>query len=268
MSLPWIDIMLENIKNEYSKPHPQYSIKEVNENDMKYIYSIVNNNSQFDELNLKKQILDDLKNNKAVIWKSYSPLGEIIYIGDKEYVNIPVWWRCIRLLSKSPVRIVIFSHLSLRMMPEHGQPIKAQNINGGYTNRCNAKAIVIYRKEETVRVMIHELLHASCSDPYHNNISYLESDTEAWAEMIQCAMVANGNENEWKKLMKKQIDYSLVQSATLRDNHNVLSENDYAWRYTTGKFNIWKNLGLDVPEIPKKYKAINSLRLTIDEPTY
>jgi len=35
MSLPWIDIMLENIKNEYSKPHPQYSIKEVNENDMK-----------------------------------------------------------------------------------------------------------------------------------------------------------------------------------------------------------------------------------------
>ena len=268
MSLPWVELMLASIKKEYSKPHPQYSIKEITCDDMKYINYVVKNSSQFDELNLKQKILDDLKENRTGIWKSYSPLGEIIYIGDKERVNLQVWWRCIRLLSKRPVRIIIFSHPSLRMMPEPGHPVKAQHINGGYANRCDGRSIVIYRKEEMTRVLIHELLHASCSDPYHAEVSDLESDTEAWAEIIQCAMVAEGKEKEWKAFMKKQIEYSIRQSATLRDNHNVVSKADYAWRYTTGKLDIWRKLGFNIPELPKAYSPITSLRLTIDEPTY
>jgi len=268
MPLPWVELMLESVKKEYSKPHPQYSIKEATSNDMKYINYIVKSSSQFDELNLKQQRLDDLKENRTGIWKSYSPLGEIIYIGDKERVNLQVWWRCIRLLSKRPVRIIIFSHPSLRIMPEPGHPVKAQHINGGYANRCDGRSIVIYRKEEMTRVLIHELLHASCSDPYHVDVSELESDTEAWAEIIQCAMAAEGKENKWKAFIKKQIEYSIRQSATLRDNHKVVSKADYAWRYTTGKLDIWRKLGFNIPELPKTYSPITSLRLTIDEPTY
>jgi hypothetical protein len=260
--------MLESVKNEYSKPHPQYSMKEPSRDDMKYIYQIVNGNNQFDQLNLKQKLLNELKMNRTGIWKSYSPLGEIIYIGDKERVNLPVWWRCIRLLSKRPVRIVMFSHPSLRMMPEPGHPVKAQHINGGYANRCDTRSIVIYRKEELTRVLIHELLHASCSDPYHVDTSDLESNTEAWAEIIQCAMVAEGKAAKWKACMERQIAYSLRQAATLRDNHRVVSKADYAWRYTTGKFEVWKGLGIPVSDLPKKYDPITSLRLTIEEPTY
>jgi hypothetical protein len=266
--LPWIEHILESIKAEYSKPHPQYSMKEPSQKDMKYIYSIVNKSSSFDKLNLKGQLINELKNNKTGVWKSYSPLGEILYIGDKERVNLQVWWRCIRLLSKKPVRIVIFSHSLLRMMPEKGHVVGPEHINGGYTNRCNSYSIVIYRKEELTRVLIHELLHASCSDPYTNDVSDIESNTEAWAEIIQCAMIAQGDINKWKTHMTTQIQYSLRQSATLRDNHNVLSKNDYAWRYTTGKFNVWKNLGIKIPDLPINYSPVLSLRLTPEEPTY
>jgi len=266
--LPWVELMLASVKKEYSKPHPQYSMKEVSNEDMRYIHHIVKDSSPFDELKLKHQLLTDLKNNRTGIWKSYSPLGEIIYIGDKERVNLPVWWRCIRLLSKRPVKIVIFSHPSLRMMPEPGRPVKAQHINGGYASKCDGRSIVIYRKEELTRVLIHELLHASCSDPYHMDTSDVESNTEAWAEMIQCAMIAEGKMDKWKACMRRQIEYSLRQSATLRDNHRVLSKADYAWRYTTGKFDIWKGLGLNIPDLPKKYEPITSLRLSIEEPLY
>ena len=266
--LPWVELMLASVKKEYSKPHPQYSMKEASANDMRYIYSIVRDSSPFDELKLKDQLVDGLKNNSVSVWKSYSPLGEIIYLGDKEMVNIQVWWRCIRLLSKKPVRIVIFAHPSLRLMPEPGHPVSAKHINGGYASRCDGQSIVIYRKEELTRVLIHELLHASCSDPYSSNISDLESNTEAWAEIIQCAMVAAGDQAKWMTAMNRQVDYSIKQSATLRDNHKVSSKADYAWRYTTGKFEVWKALGLNIPELPTNYTPVTSLRLTIEEPLY
>jgi hypothetical protein len=210
--LPWVELMLANVKKEYSKPHPQFSMTEPTKEDMKYIYSIVGDSAPFDELKLKEQLLGDLKNNKATIWKSYSTLGEIIYVGSEENQPINIWWRCVRLLSKKPVRIVIFAHTSLRLMPEKGEMVKAQHINGGYANRCDGRSIVIYRKEELTRVLLHELLHASCSDPYHDNVSHIESNTEAWAEIIQCAMVAAGNATKWKKCMNRQIYYSLRQS--------------------------------------------------------
>ena len=265
--LPWVDLMLNSVKKEYLKPHPDYSVVKPSISDMTYIDSIVKN-SNFDELHLKQHLMNDVKNNKAKIWKSICRHGEIIYIGSNEITPLHVWWRCVRLLSKTPVRVVIFGHSNLRSMPTHGTEVRAAHINGGYANRCDPSSIVIYRKEEATRVLIHELLHASCSDPHTENISHLESDTEAWAEMIQCAMMAKGLKTLWSKCMKEQIDYSLRQAATLRDNHKVHSEQDYAWRYTLGRLDVWRRLGLDVPEPPKIYEPLTSLRLTLKEPLF
>jgi hypothetical protein len=263
--LPWVDLLLDRVKNEYNEPYPNYTLVDATVNDMDYIKSIVKN-SDFDELNLKTDLMNDYTNGKASIWKSTCNHGEIIYIGDDEKVPLHVWWRCIRLLSKSPVRIVIFGSNNLRKMPEHGVAVRPAHINGGYANRCDSRSIVIYRKEEATRVLIHELLHASCSDPKTENTSRLESDTEAWAEIIQCAMIVKGAKTAWTACMKEQIAYSLRQAATLRDNHKVHSEKDYAWRYTLGRLDVWRNLGLDVSEPPKSYKALTSLRLTLKEP--
>ena len=140
--LPWVEPMLESVKKEYSKPHPQYSMKEPSSADMHYIYHIVKDSSPVDELKLKNQLLADLKMNRTGIWKSYSPLGEIIYIGDKERVNLPVWWRCIRLLSKRPVRIVIFSHPLIINTSKSLQPpllLAIANIPGSSTLLASEK---------------------------------------------------------------------------------------------------------------------------------
>jgi len=263
--LPWVDLLLERVKNEYNKQYPKYSVVEATHDDINYIHSIVKN-SDFDELNLKTHLMNDYKHGNASIWKSTCHHGEIIYIGDNEKVPIHVWWRCVRLLAKLPVRIVIFGSNNLRKMPTHGTAVRAAHINGGYANRCDPRSIVIYRKEEATRVLIHELLHASCSDPKTDSIPHLESDTEAWAEIIQCAMIAKGLKAAWSKCMKEQIAYSLRQAASLRDNHGVRSEQDYAWRYTLGRLDVWRRLGLDVPQIPESYEPLTSLRLTLKEP--
>lgn len=264
----WVDTMLQSVRKEYTYSSPKHNITDVTESDKNYIQSLVDMDNEFDTLQLKKKIMADVEEGNAIITKSSSMLGMIIIVHNEDYEpTFHIWWRIVRLLSKTPVRIVIFAHPLLRKMPNKDGPIEAKHINGGYAMRCDATSIIIYRQEEISRVMIHELLHASCSDPYHKSVEYIESDTEAWAEIILCAMAAKGNKNSYNRYMNEQILYSLQQAAVLRDKHKVHSDMDYAWRYTIGKFDVWKRLGLHIPDMPTKYTAIDSLRLTIHEPS-
>lgn len=262
--LPWLDDLLKLVSQEYSKELPSYTRSSITPDDMKYINTLLKDKDPFDELNLKQKMVDKLSKKKTSAWKTISDLGEIIYIGDEEQ-PIGVWWRCVRLLLKKPVRIVIFGHPSLRKMPHRGS-VGPQHINGGYAMRCDATSIVIYRKEEITRVLIHELFHASCSDPYHKDVSELEADTEAWAEIIQCAMIARGVKSSFLPIMKEQIEYSVNQSKILKERYNINNKNDYSWRYAIGRIEVWKKLGLHVPEYLQYYKKTDSLRLTLREP--
>ena len=260
--LPWVDDVLQRIKGDYSESPPEHTQEEFTQEDMKYAKSM-SVTDQFDTLGLKQEML-----HKGSI-KSVSSLGEILVIG---WTSPPwnTWWRAIRLLvakrGGGPVRILIFAHPKKRLLPQRNHPVKEEHINGGYAMRCDASSIVIYRKEEATRVLIHELLHASCSDPYHKETPHIEADTEAWAEIMLCGMAAHGSAASWRRLMREQINYSLRQAATLRDHHRVNTEADYAWRYTIGRLDVWRGLGLDVAEPPSHYTACESLRLTICEP--
>jgi len=259
--------MLQSVRKEYAYSSPKHTLADVTESDKQYIDSLVEDTNQFDTLQLKKKIMTQVKEGTAIITKSSSLHGTIIIVHRADYKpTFHIWWRIVRLLSEKPVRIVIFAHPSLRTMPSKG-PIEAKHINGGYAIRCDATSIIIYRQEEISRVMIHELLHASCSDPYHKSVECIESDTEAWTEIILCAMAAKGDKNSYNRYMNDQILYSVEQASVLRDKHKVHSESDYAWRYTIGKFEVWKRLGLHVPEIPKSSTMNRSLRLTIHEPS-
>jgi GH15 family glucan-1,4-alpha-glucosidase len=261
----WLIQLLDIIQKEYLLKAPTYHFSEPTKEDIEYITSKVSEDS-FDELGLKKKMIEEYNKKNAEIVKCTSEYGIIFIVKNKWEPPFNTLWRCVRLLAKKSVRIVIFAHPNLRTMPMKGHHIKAQHINGGYANRCDSTSIVIYRKEEAVRVLLHELLHASCTDPYHKTVPEIEADTEAWAEIIQCAMAAEGNKTKWNKYISEQIEYSLRQAAALRDNHNVNSMNDYAWRYAIGRLEVWKSLGFNVGEIPIKYEPIQSLRLTIHEP--
>ena len=201
--------------------------------------------------------------------KSVCELGEILLVSLHEAPFYPAWntwWRAIRLLSKTPVRIVIFGHPRRREVPSSKNIVGPEDVNGGSANRCDAKTIVIYRKEEATRVLIHELLHGSCSDPYYKTTPHIEADTEAWAEMILCGMTAKGQTSPWIRFMKEQISWTMRQTNVLRRQYNVHGPGDYAWRYITGKLEVWERLGIKIPWNYQSNALIPSLRFTICEP--
>jgi hypothetical protein len=271
--LPWVDGFLRPIREEYKKAPPRHELVEPSHADISYIRTLCADTDPFDTLGLKNDCYEALLSGKADILKSECELGSILLV---ELVEHPVrptwntWWRAIRILTgtaKKPVRIVIFGHPRLREMPKKmGEPITAEHLNGGMAERCNAGTIVIYRQEEVTRVLIHELFHASCSDPYYNPTPLIEADTEAWAEMVLCGMAAKGALQPWIRYMREQIDYALKQASTARNNHGVYSPKDYAWRYLVGRLDVWRRLGIQVPWFPANYKKITSLRFSVCEP--
>ena len=176
------------------------------------------------------------------------------------------WIRIFRLLSPDkPVRILWFASEEKRIPPPVGEPIGPPHVNGGYAQKCNAQSIVIYRREEATRVLIHELLHASCSDPTIDSVPRLEADTEAWAEVVLCAIASHGDQHKFNKFWAIQADYSVKQAAAARKFYGVNTDSDYAWRYLTGRLDRFKALGLPLPLEAERVQPLKSLRFTAEQ---
>ena len=268
-TLPWVERFLTPIEKEYGKAPPTHKLVSPTNDDRAYVLQHATENDPFDTAGLKHEMGEALQNGSATIHKCVAEgLGTILVV---QYDSSPfhppwnTWWRAVRLLAY-PVRIVIFAHPRRRETPPVGQNVEKGHVNGGAAMRCDPRSIVIYRKEEATRVLIHELFHATCSDPYHKETPQIEADTEAWAEMLLCGMAARGRTASWIHHMRKQIDWSVKQAATLRDRHNVRSFKDYSWRYLVGRLEVWRRLGIPVPSIPNQYTPVKSLRFTICEP--
>ena len=254
VALPWIDILLQNVKEEYQKKKPVITVTEPNTEDKQYIQKVLSEPIGFDADKLIKKSLDFPL--RKFQFDKYSILAYAYEIED-----IEKWFRIIRCLaSDKPVRVLYFGNLLTRFLPKHDHPIAPINVNGGYTQICSLTSIVIYRKEDAERVLIHESLHGLCSDP-DLPIAHLEANTEAWAEIIWTAFKAKGVKATWSRLMKKQIEYALNQSNYVEENHGVEDHTDYGWRYIRGRIDVWRSLGLSV-DIPYKKVAVKTLRLT------
>jgi hypothetical protein len=270
IELPWVQSLLEPIYKEYQTPPPKHSFGPVTHGDLTYIFKTAQEDDPFDTLHLKKETASALGAGRATVIKSVCPLGEILVVSFKKDPLHPpwnLWWRCVRLLSpQKKVRILMFAHPKERTLPKQGTRIGPKHVNGGAAFRCDPQSIVLYRKEEITRVLIHELLHASCSDPYHLDTPQIEADTEAWAEMVLCAMAAKGEQQPFVRHMREQIDWAVRQAATLQDAYQVYSPRDYAWRYLIGRLEVWRRLGLQVPSATSGYTNVHSLRFTICEP--
>lgn len=270
-SLPWAGPFLERVREEYKKSPPRHAEGQVTSDDLLYIFKTATEDDPFDIEGLKKDAASAIGAGRATVQKSVCPLGEILIVSFKASPLKPqwnTWWRAVRLLSPArPVRLLIFGHPQERVAPPPPHRIGPAHVNGGMAMRCNPQTIVIYRKEEVTRVLLHELLHASCSDPYHKDTPQIEADTEAWAEMLLCAMAAKGQPQVWVRHMREQIDWALKQAAALQDVYKVYSPKDYAWRYLIGRLDVWRTLGLRVAWPAKRENSnLRSLRFTVCEP--
>jgi len=154
-----------------------------------------------------------------------------------------------------------FMSESKRVFPDSG-PVGPANVNGGYCRACQPGTIVIYRREDALRVLIHELQHASCLDDHQMSVPELEAHTEAWAELIYAMVGAIVHRLRPDIAWSKQTAWSAAQNRRLRSEFGVTSSDAYAWRYTVGKERVWRSMGL--PVAAPRGKAI-SLQLGAPE---
>lgn len=155
--------------------------------------------------------------------------GVLAAMGNKKYYTI--YW---------------FMSDEKRRFPATGQIVGPLNVNGGYCRACAPATIVIYRREDALRVLIHELQHACCLDDHNMPIAQLEAYTEAWAEIIYAMVGAVVHHIRPENAWRIQTAWSAAQNRRLRNEFGVTGPTAYAWRYTVGKEEVWRAMGLPI----------------------
>lgn len=222
--------------------------------------------SPFDKLNLKKNMVE---NPSATYVVKKCPFGRIVILTENpnEFYPWNTWGRILEWFG-AYYQIYIYSSKQKRILPEKGenQQVGAEHVNGGYTYPCKHDCIVIYRYEEVTRVLIHELLHASCTDNMKNSVEVREAATETWAEFILVSILSKGNLEETKKLWLLQDHHIQDLNYTLYNFYNVKTIEDYASRYTILREKVLESFGftLDSNYTPKRIKSSRFTSIELD----
>jgi hypothetical protein len=242
--------------------------------------------SIYDELDLRGQMIDELQAGRAVLktWRGgYAKVLAVVYPNTK--IPWATFGKIFTAFGPPPKsgalwRIVWFAHPKKREFPSdafqsrsnitnertsqnEGQ-VTPKHINGGYAYACAPETIVIYREEEVERVLIHELLHAACTDDMDKPEWMREVLTETWAELFLVAILANGSLRKAKQLWKIQAQWIANQQHVLTTEYGVLTPDSFPWRYTVGRAAALENLGIKLPPPSSQPRLAlgNSLRFT------
>jgi hypothetical protein len=162
-------------------------------------------------------------------------------------------------------RVVWFAHPKKRVFPSlEDKNIQPQHINGGYAYACAPETIIIYREEEVERVLVHELLHAACTDDMSKPEWMREVLTETWAELFLVGILSQGSLRKAKKLWEIQSQWIADQEAVLVNEFHITKPEDFPWRYTVGRSSVLKGLGIALPppSADPKFMLGSSLRFT------
>jgi hypothetical protein len=276
-----IGTLLERVKDEFSKPEIEWETIGLNEKDMIFLRKECNTDSEFDPTNKRKKMFNGMINNELITVMYKCEYGQIIAIFETidQIAELPwdLWGRILRMFSESdrkPFKVYFLANKSLRLFPSGNDPITPENINGGYTYRCNPETIIIYRAEDATRVLIHELQHSCCLDRQENGLDIIEAETEAWAELFYIAILSQGKKYIFNDLLQRQSEWMIEQNKKIKmhmknPNTPIFLDNfkknimEFPWRYTIGKEQIWDNWGiLRKDKMKPVIKVNNSLRLT------
>lgn len=290
--------VLEGIVQKLKKSPFEWVRDEPTFEDLEHIKREGNSPSQFDPLGLRKQMTDDLASGKAVLKTKSGPFAKVLAV---VYPDTQIPWKTLGQIfsafgepkqkafgspgkGKGIWRVVWFAHPKTRVFPTTGelgeatatenvtQQIKAQaidlvqpqHINGGYAYACAPETIIIYREEEVERVLVHELLHASCTDDMSKPEWMREVLTETWAELFLVGILAQGSMRKAKKLWEIQAQWIADQEAVLVNEYKITKPEQFPWRYTVGRSSVLKALGIPLPppSADPKFMLGSSLRFT------
>jgi len=263
--------ILENLENEFNSAEPEWKLWDFTEEDMKFLKEECSTTSEFDPLNKRNALFNDLLNQKAILQVKECKFGKVVVVYENmEQINdLPwgLWGRILRIYTDSheekPFKIYLLANTHLREFPSGHKPIRPENINGGYTYRCNRQSILIYRAEDATRVLLHELLHSACTDNPENDVDTIEAETEAWAEFIYICILSRGVKHIFNDLLKRQSEWIIKQNNEVRKHMKNPDSREFPWRYTIGKEEVWRRWGiLKEGSMAPPIKLHNSLRLT------
>lgn len=248
-----LDILTENVR---SLNKQVWHDDELTEEDKTILKRESESSDTFDKLHLRKNLYNDFINNKAfTLVKKTTNARVVILTNNKEQIYPWELWSKIFEWFGNPSngshwQIYLYASGTERLLPSEG-PIGPEHLNGGYTYPCKPDCIVIYRYEEATRVLIHELLHASCTDNHDNSVEVKEAATEVWAELFLVALLSNGNKKKAYDLWRIQDHYIQDLNYTVRTFHHVNSPSDYGARYTIMREKVFEDYGI---LLDSKYK--------------
>jgi len=263
---PLIDIVLDTVRQEFKKPAPSWQPIPLEPTDLQFLHQECNQASEFDPTNKRQAMYANLLQGNAPVVIARCPYGQITVVleTDAQRTDIPwaLWGRILRIYSDkkqgdtTPFKVFVMASPSLRTFPPGNQPITPENINGGYTYRCNKETILIYRAEDATRVLLHELQHSCCLDHPEQGVDIVEAETEAWAELLWVALLSEGDPNLFQALLSRQSTWMVIQNEEVRKhmkrkasskgpiNNGSVREEPFPWRYTLGKEEVWRRWGL------------------------
>lgn len=262
--------VLDRIKKEFELPEVVWENAEVDKNDLKFLHTECNMPSEFDPLNKRLNMFNDMVSGNAYILISKCKYGQVFVAFEtmEQMAELPwdLWGRILRMFSephRNPFKIFFLANKNLRKFPVDNDPIRPENINGGYTYKCNPETIVIYRAEDATRVLIHELQHSCCLDKPENSIDIMEAETEAWAELFYVAILSRGKKYIYNDLLKRQSEWIRKQNAKVRKHMADPNSQEFPWRYTIGKEDVWRRWNiLSKEDLAPPIQLEDSLRLT------
>lgn len=224
--------------------------------------------SIFDPLLLRATLWKEVEEGRATVKAKGCALARVIWIQPKGKKVEPDWstWGRIFQWYGQPTdgvwRIFWFPSEVKRVAPSDGQ-VGPAHVNGGYTIPCSSTAIVIYRREEADRVLLHELSHGACLDDQSEPLIIREARTETWAEIFLVAIKSGGSLQRAIHLWKFQKQWISDQNNMLRIKYAVKGPNDYAWRYTLGREAILKQLGIYLPAPKSSSRSLRFTHITL-----
>jgi hypothetical protein len=248
-----LEELLIHMENTYKTPESSWKQTNVTTEDIDKMNREVVEGSQFDPLGLKKEVWNRYKKGTNAIQCVECNFARVVAILPKG-ITIPREWTRIFQSFGTPKhggpkwRVYWFGSITPRRFPKAGLPLDAQHLNGGYTQTCSTDGIFIYRVEEASRVLIHELLHAACQDPFDQSIPQREAIIETWAELIFIAYKSRGWVKKAEHLLEIQCQWVADTNEKAKVDNKVNDENDYAWRYLNGRTNVYKSLGISLPQ--------------------
>jgi hypothetical protein len=263
-----LNTVLDRIKKEFELPDVVWVNSQITNKDLKFLEEECNLPSEFDPLNKRQTMYNNIMTGNAAVVVSKCIYGQVLAAFEtvEQMAELPwdLWGRILRMFSeqnRKPFKIFFLANKNIREFPPGNEPIRPENINGGYTYRCNRETILIYRAEDATRVLIHELQHSCCLDRVENSVDNIEAETEAWAELFYVAILSQGKCYMFKDLVQRQSEWMRKQDKKVKKH--MKDPYDFPWRYTIGKEEVWKRWGiLREEDVKPNIKVGDSLRLT------